>query len=76
MSAPSRIDQRRIRDVTVALEKPEPTTLSELSELQDAIAACQSLDDLGPFMNEWAMKANAELLNRHSAAAAKLKTGG
>ncbi len=45
-TAITQLDQRRIRDVLTALSIPEPHWVSRIKELEDAITAGQSLDDL------------------------------
>lgn len=64
----SRIDQRRLNDGASAGALSEPQTLAEakakLERLGDAVAAMQSLDDLGsPEANKAAM-ADADALMR------------
>lgn len=58
--APSARDQRRLALGAAALAMPEPTTEAEaraqFEQLKEALAAMQSLDDLGRIANEKAMQ--------------------
>lgn len=66
----SALDERRLRDADAALILPEPITKKELIEqlelIRDAIAALQSLDDLGTIeANELANSKMRVLLEKY-----------
>lgn len=65
----SQVDERRLRDVAAALALPEPATAQErqaqLWTIGAAIAASQSLDDLGEEANRKAYDDQLELWRRY-----------
>jgi hypothetical protein len=65
---PTKLDQRRLRDGQAALCLKPPNTeaeiVAQINQLHDAIAAMQSLDDLGPEANDAAMRDNDILLEK------------
>jgi hypothetical protein len=73
MAKPSAIDQRRLQDGERAITSTEqlPGTLDEVKQqlayVGDAIAALQSLDDLGPEANERASRDQQILWQRYNA---------
>ena len=79
VKSPTAVDQRRLRDAAAALDisAKVPQTRAEaeaqLWQLHDAIAAMQSLDDLGEEGNRQAMKDHDELLRRYEAVEKLLK---
>ncbi len=72
------ITKRRLQDGTNALAAKKPKSLPELrayvEQLRDALAAMQSLDDLGsPSLNAAAMADHDEIMRRWKAAEKQLK---
>lgn len=76
---PTATDQRRLRDGARALEVSAQAgdTLTQVREqlevVHAGIAAMQSLDDLGPELNERAYRDEEELWKRMKALEARLK---
>jgi hypothetical protein len=78
--SPTPIDQRRLRDGATALAASSgepPRTRAEAEErrrqIHEAIAAMQSLDDLGEEGNRQAMQDLDELIRRYDALGAQIK---
>ena len=81
--SPSSIDQRRLRDGASALaasssEVPRTRVEAEAQreQISDAIAAMQSLDDLGEEGNRQAMQDLDELVRRYDALGGRVCDGG
>jgi len=73
-----KVDQRRLNDGAAAMALGKANTeaeiKSQIEQLHDAIAAMQSLDDLGsPEANDAAMKDHDALLNKLESLERKLK---
>lgn len=78
---PSAVDRRRLGDGAhaLAVSARTPATIAEardqLEIVAAAIAAMQSLDDLGPEANERAMRDHDELWKRYKALEAQIAEG-
>lgn len=75
--SPTPVDQRRLRDGAAALAIEAPRTRAEAEaqreQISNAIAAMQSLDDLGEAGNRQAMRDLDELIRRYDALGAQSK---
>ena len=80
---PSQIDQRRLNDGAKALNTGEPpegadlaTLMNYTEQIGDAIAAMQSLDDLGEDANRRAAEAERALLATYARIKARIAAHG